>query len=135
MLNYSWKASPNRWGRPEFYASFSIGFWNGLRGSHGVAAAVSGSQTPPPSARAAAVPPPKIQGGRIPLALTPPNPLRQSRSLHAAPPAHAALRAAPRTGPGFNLNPGYPSQLDSRISECVADLVSKARATHQLESR
>ncbi len=33
MLNYSWKASPktpNRWGRPEFNASFSIGFGNGL---------------------------------------------------------------------------------------------------------
>ncbi len=32
MLNYSWKASPNRWGRPEFNATFSIGlgFWNGL---------------------------------------------------------------------------------------------------------
>ena len=30
MLNYSWKASPNRWGRPEFNATFSIGFGNGL---------------------------------------------------------------------------------------------------------
>ncbi len=32
MLNYSWKASPNRWGRPEFNAAFSIGFGNGLDG-------------------------------------------------------------------------------------------------------
>ncbi len=31
MLNYSWKASPNRWGRPEFNASFSIGCGNGLQ--------------------------------------------------------------------------------------------------------
>ncbi len=30
MLNYSWKAGPNRWGRPEFNATFSISFWNGL---------------------------------------------------------------------------------------------------------
>jgi hypothetical protein len=30
VLNYSWKASPNRWGRPEFNASFSTGFWNWL---------------------------------------------------------------------------------------------------------
>ncbi len=30
MLNYSWKASPNRWDRQEFNASFSIGFWDGL---------------------------------------------------------------------------------------------------------
>ncbi len=33
MLNYSWKAgpkTPNRWGRPEFNATFSIGFWNVL---------------------------------------------------------------------------------------------------------
>ncbi len=30
MLNYSWKASPNRWGRSKFNASFSVGFWNGL---------------------------------------------------------------------------------------------------------
>ncbi len=30
MLNYSWKASPNRWGRSEFNTSFSIGFGNGL---------------------------------------------------------------------------------------------------------
>ncbi len=30
MLIYSWKASPNRWGRSEFNASFSIGFGNGL---------------------------------------------------------------------------------------------------------
>jgi hypothetical protein len=29
-VNYSWKASPNRWGRPEFNATFSIGFGNGL---------------------------------------------------------------------------------------------------------
>ncbi len=29
MLNYSWKASPNRWGS-EFNATLSIGFWNGL---------------------------------------------------------------------------------------------------------
>jgi hypothetical protein len=28
VLNYSWKASPNRWGRPEFDATFSIGFGN-----------------------------------------------------------------------------------------------------------
>ncbi len=28
MVNYSWKASPNRWGRPEFNAT--IGFGNGL---------------------------------------------------------------------------------------------------------
>ena len=33
MLNYSWKASPNRWGRPEFNAIFSIGFGNGLSDS------------------------------------------------------------------------------------------------------
>ncbi len=31
MLNYSWKASPNRWGRLEFNATFSIGFGNELR--------------------------------------------------------------------------------------------------------
>ncbi len=31
MLNYSWKASPNRWGRLEFNSTFSIGFGNGLR--------------------------------------------------------------------------------------------------------
>ncbi len=30
MLNYSWKASPNRWGRQEFNTTFSIGFGNGL---------------------------------------------------------------------------------------------------------
>ncbi len=30
MVNYSWKASPNRWGRPEFNTTFSIGFENGL---------------------------------------------------------------------------------------------------------
>ncbi len=30
MLNYSWKAGPNRWGRPEFNATFSMSFWNGL---------------------------------------------------------------------------------------------------------
>ncbi len=29
-LNNSWKASPNRWGRSEVNASFSIGFGNGL---------------------------------------------------------------------------------------------------------
>ncbi len=29
-LNYSWKASPNRWGRSEFNTPFSIGFGNGL---------------------------------------------------------------------------------------------------------
>ncbi len=29
VLNYSWKASPNRWGRQEFNATFSIGFGNG----------------------------------------------------------------------------------------------------------
>ncbi len=29
MLNYSWKASPNRWGRQEFNATFWIGFGNG----------------------------------------------------------------------------------------------------------
>jgi hypothetical protein len=30
VLNYSWKAGPNRWGRLEFNATFSISFWNGL---------------------------------------------------------------------------------------------------------
>ncbi len=30
MLNYSWKASPNRRGRLDFNAAFSIRFWNGL---------------------------------------------------------------------------------------------------------
>ncbi len=30
MLNYSWKASPNRWGCLELNATFSIGFGNGL---------------------------------------------------------------------------------------------------------
>ncbi len=30
MLNYSWKASQNRWGRPELNATFSIGFGNCL---------------------------------------------------------------------------------------------------------
>ncbi len=30
MLNYSWKASQNLWGRLEFNSSFSIGFENGL---------------------------------------------------------------------------------------------------------
>jgi hypothetical protein len=30
VLNYSWKASPNRWGLAEFSALFSIGFWDGL---------------------------------------------------------------------------------------------------------
>jgi hypothetical protein len=30
VLNYSWKANPNRWGRPEFNTTFSIGFGNGL---------------------------------------------------------------------------------------------------------
>ncbi len=35
MLNYSWKASPNRWGRPEFNASFSIGFGNGFAAANG----------------------------------------------------------------------------------------------------
>ncbi len=34
MLNYSWKASPNGWGRPDFNASFSIGFGNGLSALH-----------------------------------------------------------------------------------------------------
>jgi hypothetical protein len=29
VLNYSWKASLNRWGRPEFNTTFSIGFGNG----------------------------------------------------------------------------------------------------------
>ncbi len=29
MLNYSWKASQNRWGCQEFNTSFSIGFGNG----------------------------------------------------------------------------------------------------------
>jgi hypothetical protein len=28
VLNYSWKASPNRWGSPEFNALYSIGFGN-----------------------------------------------------------------------------------------------------------
>ncbi len=30
MLNYTYLTSPKRWGRPEFNASFSIGFGNGL---------------------------------------------------------------------------------------------------------
>ncbi len=34
MLNYSWKASPNWWGRQEFNATFSIGFGNGLCQCH-----------------------------------------------------------------------------------------------------
>ncbi len=37
VLNYSWKAGPNRWGRPEFNATFSISFWNGLTGESAVA--------------------------------------------------------------------------------------------------
>ncbi len=36
MLNYSWKASPNRSGCLEFNASFSIGFWNGLNSVNSV---------------------------------------------------------------------------------------------------
>ena len=30
MLDYSWNAGLNQWGRLEFNATFSIGFWNGL---------------------------------------------------------------------------------------------------------
>jgi hypothetical protein len=30
VLNYSWKASPNRWGHQEFNSTLSIGFGNWL---------------------------------------------------------------------------------------------------------